>query len=543
MAKRVAVIGAGVSGLTSIKCCLEEDLEPTCFEQSSDIGGLWRFTEKIEERRASIYNSVITNTSKEMMCFSDFPMPEHFPVFLHHSKFLEYLRLYADHFNLLKYIRFYTAVIHIEKAQDYSTTGQWTVVTEKNGKQECFTFDAVMICTGHQIEAYTPLESFPGLETFKGNIFHSRNYKSSEGFEGKTVVIIGMGNSAADIAVETCRKAKKVFISTRGGTWVMSRVYDNGYPWDTIFHTRFNNVIRNSLPWLLLRWLTEKKMNQWFNHENYGLVPRNRSLMKEPVFNDDLPSRILYGAVIVKPLVKEFTESSAIFEDGTVEENVDVIIFATGYTVAFPFLDKSVIEVENNRVPLYKHVFPPHLEKPTLAFIGLIQPLGPIMPTAELQARWATRIFKGLSSLPPESTMVTDTIIRNEKRIKWFGTSRSQSIQTDFITYLDELADESGSKPNPFMLLLKDPKLALTIFFGPCSPFQFRLMGPGRWAGARNAILTQRDRIVKATKTRVVEKSSDQNLFSLLKIFGFLVLLAAVFLSLRQPSSSPSDEQ
>uniref|UniRef100_A0A6J0VBZ0 Flavin-containing monooxygenase n=1 Tax=Pogona vitticeps TaxID=103695 RepID=A0A6J0VBZ0_9SAUR len=543
MAKRVAVIGAGVSGLTSIKCCLEEDLEPTCFEQSSDIGGLWRFTEKIEERRASIYNSVITNTSKEMMCFSDFPMPEHFPVFLHHSKFLEYLRLYADHFNLLKYIRFYTAVIHIEKAQDYSTTGQWTVVTEKNGKQECFTFDAVMICTGHQIEAYTPLESFPGLETFKGNIFHSRNYKSSEGFEGKTVVIIGMGNSAADIAVETCRKAKKVFISTRGGTWVMSRVYDNGYPWDTIFQTRFNNVIRNSLPWLLLRWLTEKKMNQWFNHENYGLVPQNRSLMKEPVFNDDLPSRILYGAVIVKPLVKEFTESSAIFEDGTVEENVDVIIFATGYTVAFPFLDKSVIEVENNRVPLYKHVFPPHLEKPTLAFIGLIQPLGPIMPTAELQARWATRIFKGLSSLPPESTMVTDTIIRNEKRIKWFGTSRSQSIQTDFITYLDELAAESGSKPNPFMLLLKDPRLALTIFFGPCSPFQFRLMGPGRWAGARNAILTQRDRIVKATKTRVVEKSLDQNLFGFLKIFGFLVLLAAVFLSLRQPSSSPSDEQ
>ncbi|XP_034979491.2 dimethylaniline monooxygenase [N-oxide-forming] 2 isoform X2 [Zootoca vivipara] len=343
-----------------------------------------------------------------------------------------------------------------------------------------------------------------------------------------------MGNSAADIAVEICRKAKKVFLSTRGGTWVMSRVYDNGYPWDTIFHTRFNDMIRNSVPWFLLQWMTERKMNQWFSHENYGLVPRNRSLMKEPVFNDDLPSRILCGAVMVKPLVQEFTESSVIFEDGTVEDNVDIVIFATGYSVAFPFLDKSVIKVEDNRVPLYKHIFPLHLEKPTLAVIGLIQPLGPIMPTAELQARWATRVFKGLSLLPSESTMVADTTKRNEKRIKWFGTSRSQSIQTDFIEYLDELAALTGAKPHLFTLLLTDPKLALTTFFGPCSPFQFRLIGPGKWAGARNAILTQTQRIIKPTKTRTVGNSSSNALLSLLKILGFLALLVAVFLSIGQ---------
>ncbi|XP_062989542.1 dimethylaniline monooxygenase [N-oxide-forming] 2-like [Elgaria multicarinata webbii] len=534
MAKRIAVIGAGVSGLTSIKGCLEEGLEPTCFEQSSDIGGLWRFTEKVEENRASIYNSVITNSSKEMSCFSDFPMPDHFPNFLHNSKFLEYLRLYAQHFDLLKYIRFKTIVVRIEKSQDYSSTGQWTVITEKDGKQECFIFNAVMICTGHQIEAYTPLEFFPGFEKFKGSYFHSRNYKSPEGFQGKTAVIIGMGNSAADIAVEICRTAKKVSLSTRGGTWVMSRVFDSGYPWDTIFHTRFSNMIRNSLPWFLLRWVVEQKMNQWFDHENYGLVPQNRSLMKEPVFNDDLPSRILCGAVTVKPLVKEFTETAVIFEDGTAEENVDVVIFATGYSVAFPFLDKSVIKVEDNRVQLYKHVFPTHLEKPTLAVIGLIQPLGPIMPTSELQVRWATRVFKGLSSLPSESVMVADTIKRNEKRIKWFGTSRSQSIQTDFIEYLDELAVASGSKPDLSSLLVKDPKLALTVFFGPCSPFQFRLMGPGKWPGARNAILTQAERIIKPTKTRIVGNASNHTLFSLLKILGLLVLLAAILLSLCQ---------
>uniref|UniRef100_A0A8D0H6Q9 Flavin-containing monooxygenase n=1 Tax=Sphenodon punctatus TaxID=8508 RepID=A0A8D0H6Q9_SPHPU len=499
MAKRVAIIGAGVSGLTTIKCCLDEGLEPTCFEKSDDIGGLWRFTEKVEQGRASIYRTVITNSSKEMSCFSDFPMPEHFPNFLHNTRFLEYLRLYAKHFNLLKYVQFKTTVNSVRKCQDFSTVGQWEIVRESDGTQKSSIFDAVMVCSGHQIEAYMPLESFPGIEKFKGQYFHSRDYKTPEEFQGKTVVIIGMGNSASDIAVELCQSAKRVCLSTRGGSWVMSRVYDNGYPWDTVFHTRFANLIRYFLPWPLLKWMTEQKMNQWFDHENYGLVPKNRFLMKEPVFNDDLPSRILCGAVVVKPVVKEFTETSAIFEDVTMEECVDVVVFATGYTVSFPFLNESVIKVENNRAALYKHVFPLHLEKSTLAIIGLIQPLGPIMPTSELQARWATRVFKVPKSI--------DELYGDKIKTR------------DFIDYLDELSDGSGAKPEIIPLLLKDPQLALTIFFGPCSPFQFRLKGPGKWAGARNAILTQRDHSLVA---------------SLLKIFGLFALLAAFFLSFYQ---------
>lgn len=104
--KRIAVIGAGASGLSSIKCCLEEGLEPVCFEGTDDIGGLWRFQENPEEGRASIYNSVIINTSKEMMCFSDYLIPEHFPNYMHNSQVLEYFRMYAKEFDLLKYIRF-----------------------------------------------------------------------------------------------------------------------------------------------------------------------------------------------------------------------------------------------------------------------------------------------------------------------------------------------------------------------------------------------------------------------------------------------------
>lgn len=117
--------------------------------------------------------------------------------------------------------------------------------------------------------------------------------------------------------------------------------------------------------------------------------------MKEPILNDDLPSRILYGVIKVKSKVRELTETSAIFEDGTREEDIDVIILATGYKFSFPFLEDSLVKVENNMVSLYRYMFPPHLEKPTLACVGLIQPLGSLFPTIELQARWATRVFKG----------------------------------------------------------------------------------------------------------------------------------------------------
>lgn len=120
----------------------------------------------------------------------------------------------------------------------------------------------------------------------------------------------------------------------------------------------------------------------------------SRVLDQHPTINDDLPNRIISGRVQVKPNIREFTETSAIFEDGT-REDIDAIVFATGYSFSFPFLEG--FKVVENQIPLYKFMFPPDLEKPTLAFIGLIQPLGAIMPISELQCRWATYIFKGKS--------------------------------------------------------------------------------------------------------------------------------------------------
>ncbi|KAM8812090.1 LOW QUALITY PROTEIN: dimethylaniline monooxygenase [N-oxide-forming] 2-like [Rhynchonycteris naso] len=496
MAKKVAVIRAGASGLISLKCCVDEGLAPTCFERTEDIGGLWKFKENVEDGLARIYQSVITNTSKEMSCFSDFPMSEDFPNFLHNS-ILEYFRIFAKKFDLLKYIQFQTTVLRVIKCPDFSSSGQWEVVTESKGKEHSAVFDAVLVCNGHHFKPHLPLGSFPGIERFKGQYFHSCKYKKPEGFDGKHILVIGLGNSAADTVAGLSTKAAQVHCS-------------------------------------LLTW--------YHGGEGY--------LMKEFVVNDDLPSRILYGAIKMKSRVVELTETSAIFEDGTVEEDVDVIVFATGYTYSFLFLD-SIVKVEDNMVSLYKYMFPPHLEKSTLACIGLIQPLGSIFPTVvKLQACWATRVFKvkvrgkgrlekrkngitdlqeGLCTLPSERTMMEDIIKRNKRRIDLFGKSESQLFLTNYINYLDDLATEIGAKPDLLSLLFRDPKLAVKLYFGPCSSYQYRLEGPGKWEGARSAILSQEQRLLKPLKTRAVAPTFYFPVFFLLQILGLLAVALTFF--------------
>ncbi|CAI9150683.1 unnamed protein product [Rangifer tarandus platyrhynchus] len=529
MAKRVAIVGAGVSGLASIKCCLEEGLKPTCFERSDDLGGLWRFTEHVEEGRASLYKSVVSNSCKEMSCYPDFPFPEDYPNYVPNSQFLDYLKMYANRFNLLECIQFKTKVCSVRKRPDFTATGQWEVVTLREGKQESAIFDAVMVCTGYLTNPYLPLDSFPGINTFKGQYFHSREYKHPDIFRDKSILVIGMGNSGTDIAVEASHLAKKVFLSTTGGAWAISRVFDSGYPWDMVFMTRFQNTFRNSLPTPIVNWLIAKRMNSWFNHANYGLIPEDRVQLREPVLNDELPGRIITGKVLIKPSVKEVKEHSVVFNNTPKEEPIDIIVFATGYTFDFPFLDETVVKVEDGQASLYKYIFPAHLPKPTLAVIGLIKPLGSILPTGDTQARWAVRVLKGVIKLPPSSIMIEEVNERKKNKRSGFGLCYCKALQADYITYVDELLTAINAKPNLFSLLLTDPRLALAIFFGPCTPYQFRLTGPGKWEGARNAIMTQWDRTFKATKTRIVQESPS--LFaSLLKLFSFLALLVAIFL-------------
>ncbi|XP_076009203.1 flavin-containing monooxygenase 5-like isoform X1 [Genypterus blacodes] len=543
MVHRVAVIGAGPAGLTCVKACLDEGLVPTGFESSDDMGGLWKFKEVSEPNRASIYRSLTINISKEMMCYSDFPIPADYPNYMHHSKILTYFRMYADHFKLLKHIRFQTTVKSVKPRPDFARSGQWEVVTEdKDGQQQSQVFDAVICCSGHYTYPNIPFKDFPGIETFEGKYLHSWDYKGPEDFYGKRVVVIGIGNSGGDIAVETSRVADQVYMSTRRGAWIIRQVSDFGVPVDMKYNTRFVHILFQLFPMSFFNWFGEKKLNAMYDHTMYAIKPKHRLFSQIPVINDDLPMKILSGAVTIKPNVKEICGSTVVFDDGTVVEKVDTIVFATGYNYDWPYLPNNVMYKSGHRVGLYKHVFPPNMEHPTLAVVGFIHALGAIMPQAELQARWVTRVLKGYKKLPSSQTMIK-AIERDTHDIsKSYIVSKLTPLQVDFVSYMDEVAGEIGVRPNLLWLLFTDYPLFKKVLWGPVSSYQYRLQGPGKWDGARRAIFTQFDRMYQPLKTRKLDEPESSITGRLLKL-SLIVMAggAAIYhIHVRNPTAIPN---
>ncbi|XP_034560431.1 dimethylaniline monooxygenase [N-oxide-forming] 2-like [Notolabrus celidotus] len=543
MVHRVAVIGAGPSGLTSMKACLDEGMVPTCFESSDDLGGLWKFKEVSEPNRASIYRSLTINISKEMMCYSDFPIPADFPNYMHHSKILKYFRMYAEHFKLLQHIHFQTLVRSVRQRPDFSRTGQWEVVTEdKDGQTQSQVFDAVICCSGHYTYPNIPLKDFPGIESFEGKYFHSWDYKGPEDLYGKRVVVIGIGNSGSDIAVESSRVAEQVYVSTRRGAWIIRQVSDNGVPVDMQYNTRFVHILFQLLPMNFFNWFGEKKLNTMYDHSMYALKPTHRLFSQIPVINDDLPFRILAGAVVVKPNVKEIRGSTVVFDDGSIVEKVDTIVFATGYNYGFPYLPDNALYKTGHRVGLYKHVFAPNLEHSTLAVVGFIHGLGAIMVQAEMQARWVTRVFKGVSQLPSNKMMIKTLEADTKVMEKSFVLSRQTPLQVDVVTYLDELAGEIGVRPSLLWLFFTDYQLFKRVLWGPVSAYQYRLMGPGKWDGARRAIFTQFDRMFQPLKTRELKEPETSLAGRLMKLSLTVLAGGAVvyYINMRSPTTIPT---
>jgi len=433
---RVAIIGAGASGLTCIKCCKEDGLEPVCFEQEDSIGGLWHFTE--EERHSSVYRSTVINTSKEMMCFSDFPIPKEYPPYMHHEKIMQYFHLYAEAFDLYKFIRFRTKVVDLRKAPNFDETGKWEILFQElnSGNPKAVkteVYDAVMLCVGHHAEPSWPNPSFPGQDEFEGIKIHSHSYKDFKPFENKKVLVVGIGNSGGDIAVELSRHTPQVFLSTRRGAWVLSRLGKGGEPGDQQFLRRYLSV----LPRKVFAYLASKAVNQRFDHEVFALRPQHPIQGQHPMVNDDLPHRIITGIVVVKPNVSHLTKKGVVFDDGSEVSNLDAVIFCTGYKIGFKFIDHSILPVSDNKVELYKYVFPPNLARPTLAVLGCIQPLGAIFPISELQARWATQVFRGKKLLPPKSVMMDDIKRKREDMAQRYYATKRHTIQVGGYWYFE----------------------------------------------------------------------------------------------------------
>ena len=214
-----------------------------------------------------------------------------------------------------------------------------------------------------------------------------------------------------DIACELSRHASQVYVSTRSGSWIISRLGDGGKPSDML-SSRCINAIPMPLFGRFMAW----KCNSKFNMVNFGLQPTELPHRRLGVINDELPYRIITGSVQVKCDVAEVGKHTVAFKDGSKVENIDFIVLATGYKFSFPFLSDSLVCQTERYIPLFKYVFPPLLDQGTLAFIGVLHIQGgPVPVVAETQARWAVRVFVGEKKLPDYKTMMKDVKQRQQQ--------------------------------------------------------------------------------------------------------------------------------
>jgi hypothetical protein len=258
---------------------------------------------------------------------------------------------------------------------------------------------------------------------------HSHDYKGDdpELLRDRPVVVLGMGNSAMDIAVESSLSARATYLAARRGAWVIPK-YLFGRPIDTLaLPARVPNVVRRRTLGATLRVLIG-------DMERYGLPkPDHRVFEAHPTVSDDVLSRLAHGAIAPKPNIAGLTERTVRFADGS-EVDVEVVIYCTGYKVSFPFFDAGLIAAPDNDLPLFRRVFHPELRD--VFFVGLVQPLGAIMPLAELQSEWLCDHLAGRYHLPHGAELRADMEAERAAMFKRYVRSQRHTMQVDFEDYV-----------------------------------------------------------------------------------------------------------
>ncbi len=427
--RRVCVIGAGSSGITACQNLAERSIDFDCFEKSSTVGGNWRYEN--DNGMSAAYRSLHINTSRQMMEYRAFPMPVDYPDYPSHFQIAAYFDDYIDHFGLRDRIRFCTEVV-----EAVPENGGWQVTVEgPDGERETHEYTDLIVCNGHHWDARWPEPAFPGTEGFTGEQMHAHDYRTSDILEGKRVLVLGIGNSATDIAVESSRAADRTFLAMRRGAWILPK-YIGGKPTDLATSGPFARaplVIQSAVMRLMLRASVGRL-------SDYGLPePDHKPLHAHPTVSGELLGRIGHGEIEAKPNIERFDGDSVVFTDGS-REQVDLVIYCTGYRITFPFLDESILDFEDNRIELYRRVA--SIENPGLYFVGLIQPLGAIMPLAEAQSAWVAELISGEGALPDRSAMARDVAAEQASVDRRYVNSKRHTVQVDFEPYLRSVSRE-----------------------------------------------------------------------------------------------------
>jgi Flavin-binding monooxygenase-like len=428
--EKVCVIGAGSSGLTACQVLAARGVPFDCFEKGSMIGGNWRYEN--DNGTSSAYRSLHINSARKLMSYKAFPMPPDYPDYPSHWQVAKYFDDYAERFGLTERIAFRTEVVAAEPLD-----GGWDVTVEDaDGARRTDRYRAVLVANGHHWKPRWPEPPFPGAGEYEGEQMHVHHYREPDVLEGRRVLVLGIGNSAVDVAVESSRIAEKTFLSMRRGAHVLPK-FLGGKPIDESMPPALSY-----LPMAVQRFFASRLLKMSIGEmTDYGLPkPDHRLFEAHPTVSSELLPRLGHGDITAKPNIDRFAGGRTVrFADGS-EEEIDLVVYCTGYEMSFPFLDEKIFAARDNRMPLYRRVV--SVENPGLYFVGFIQPLGPIMPIAEAQSEWIADLLRGKAALPPTSEMRKEIADYERWLGKRFVSSKRHTIEVDFHPYMRQIRHE-----------------------------------------------------------------------------------------------------
>lgn len=349
---RVCIVGAGPHGLITARAMLKNATKFDIIERHSDVGGLWDATNE----GTPLYSSCHFISSKNASAYPDYPMPDDYPDYPSHHHILKYIRGFAQTFGLYPHIQFNTEVAHAVPVGD----GHWDVSLSTG---EMRRYGGLVCCPGTNWHPRMP--EFAG--SFEGEIIHSRDYNDASQFIGKRVLVIGLGNSGADIACDAAFTAEATFVSVRRGYhFVPKHLF--GVPLVDFLHGVGHDLIPPAMQGMELDEMVSAITG---DPSRFGFPKPDHALLEtHPLLNTQLLHYLSHGDAHAKGPVERLDGSQVVFADGSREE-IDLIVCATGYDYKIPFVDEAVFEWENGRPQLYMTSF--HGQHPTLFALGMLE--------------------------------------------------------------------------------------------------------------------------------------------------------------------------
>jgi dimethylaniline monooxygenase (N-oxide forming) len=474
---KIAIIGAGVAGLSTAKQLISEGFDCTLLERSKVLGGVW----------SDGYLNFGVQVQRELYEFPDWPLPADTPNFTPGPIIQKYLHDYADHFGISPRIRFDSHVTRLSRA-DKPATG-WLLTIENGNGISHENFDIVVICIG-LYSSLPNIPAYPGREQFHGDVIHNSMLKTDEQLKDRRVAVIGYGKSASDVTLESAKVAAKTHIVFREAHWPIPQKLAGILPFKWGLLNRLSSTlippyqqmtsvekamhgIGKPLAWFYWRIVETLFYFQFQLGSSFGtrvsLVPKlpveidafgeSTQVPKSDFFR--LARRGNIG--LHRTVIEKFTANGLQLGNGETLE-VDTVVFATGWKTDFSFISPEVwsrLQPGDDGFYLYRHILNPGL--PGLYFIGRASSISSIL-TYSLQARWLVNVLQQKLQLPTDEDMTRNIEEMKAWKQSWmpFSPARSARLIVHTQHYHDELLKDLGENP-----------LRKTGFFAPLKELIF----------------------------------------------------------------------